>query len=207
LEETDNKLISNIIKYDFCVNDCLTGGFDVLETVKLRNDLIGTLGKGGFTMAKWTANNAELIKNIPNVNSSEFTSLDLCDDIVKTVGLFWDPYNDCLSYRIKLSETEVCTKREILSHIASLFDSLGLVGPIIIVAKIIMQSLWLEKVEWDEHLSEDICARWKHFWCELKNINTIKIPRWVSTGGDARIEIHGFSDASSCAYVCSQRIS
>jgi len=103
-------------------------------------------------MAKWTANNDELIKNIPNVNSSAFTSLDLGEDVVKTVELFWEPHSDYLSYRIKLSETEACTKREILSSIASLFDPLGLVGPIIIISKIIMQSLWLEKVDWDERL-------------------------------------------------------
>lgn len=134
-------------------------------------------------MAKWTANNDELIKNIPNVNSNEFTSLDLGEDVVKTVGLFWEPHSDHLSYRIKLSKTEACTKRQILSHIASLFDPLGLVGPIIIVAKIIMQSLWLEKVDWDEHLSEEIRMKWKHFWYELKSINTIKIPRiWVPDG-------------------------
>jgi hypothetical protein len=176
-EEIKNKLISNIIKYDFCVDDCLTGGFSILKTIQLRNDLISTLGKGGFTMAKWTANNDELIKNIANVNSSEFTSLDLGEDVVKTVGLFWEPHSDYLSYRIKLSENEACTKREILSHISSLFYPLGLVGPIIIVAKIIMQSLWLEKVDWDERLSEEIRTMWKHFWYELKSINTIKIPR------------------------------
>jgi len=45
-EETNNKLISNIIKYDFCVDDCLTGGFSILKTIQLRNDLISTLGKG-----------------------------------------------------------------------------------------------------------------------------------------------------------------
>jgi len=39
-EETNNKLVSNIIKYDFCVDDCLTGGFDLVKTIQLRNDLI-----------------------------------------------------------------------------------------------------------------------------------------------------------------------
>jgi hypothetical protein len=39
-------------------------------------------------MAKWTANNAELIKNIPNMKSGKFTSLELVTGAVKTVGLF-----------------------------------------------------------------------------------------------------------------------
>ncbi|XP_060873873.1 uncharacterized protein LOC132947602 [Metopolophium dirhodum] len=158
-EETNNEALSNIIKYDFCVDDCLTGGFTIQETVRLRNDLIFTLSKGGFTMAKWTANNNELIKNIPNADSSAFTSLDLGEDAVKTVGLFWETQTDNLSYKIKLSEIEACTKREILSHIASLFDPMGLVGPVIVVAKIIMQSLWLEKVGWDERLSKEVCEK------------------------------------------------
>lgn len=199
-EETNNEVVSNIIKYDFCVDDCLTGGFTIQETVLLRNDLIFTLSKGGFGMAKWTANNNELIKNIPNADSSTFTSLDLGDEAVKTVGLFWETQTDNLSYKIKLSEIEACTKREILSHIASLFDPMGLVGPVIVVAKIIMQSLWVEKVEWDERLSKEVCAKWKDFWQELNNINKIKIPRWIKTGGCKRIEVHGFSDASSYAY-------
>lgn len=73
-------------------------------------------------------------------------------------------------------------------------------GPIIVVAKIIMQSLWLEKVGWDERLSKEVCKKWKDFWRELNSINKIKIPRWVKTGSCKRIEEHGFSDASSYAY-------
>lgn len=199
-EETDNEMVSNIIKYDFCVDDCLTGGFTMQETILLRNNLIATLSKGGFAMAKWTANHPELIKNIPNTDSSAFTLMDLGEDAVKTVGLFWETQTDNLLYKIKLTESEACTKREILSHIASLFDPMGLVGPVIVVAKIIMQSLWLEKVGWDERLSKEIYEKWRKFWHELKDICAIKIPRWLKTGGCKRIEIHGFSDASSYAY-------
>jgi len=72
--------------------------------------------------------------------------MDLGEDAVKTVGLFWETQTDNLSYKIKLTESESCTKREILSRIASLFDPMGLVGPVIVVAKILMQSLWLEMV-------------------------------------------------------------
>lgn len=50
------------------------------------------------------------------------------------------------------------TKRKILSEIATIFDPLGLLGPVIIIAKIIMQSLWQIKVNWDDVLPDNICA-------------------------------------------------
>lgn len=119
-------------------------------------------------MAKWAANDNELIKNIPNADLSAFKSLDLGGDTVKTVGLFWETQTYNLSYKIKLSESEACTKREILSHIASLFDPMGLVRPVTVVAKIIMQSLWLGKVGWDKRLYKEVCERWKGFLAQVK---------------------------------------
>ncbi|XP_071628423.1 uncharacterized protein [Temnothorax longispinosus] len=40
-----------------------------------------------------------------------------------------------------------------LSQIASLFDPLGLVGPVIVKAKILLQQLWQNKLDWDESVS------------------------------------------------------
>lgn len=87
-EECNDVLISNIIKHDFCVDDCLTGGSTIQEAIYLRNTLITTLSKAGFTMAKWTANNSKLLENIPGVDTNTCMSLDLGAGAVKTAGVF-----------------------------------------------------------------------------------------------------------------------
>ena len=47
------------------------------------------------------------------------------------------------------------TKRKVLSLISSLFDSLGLLSPLSIKGRIFLQTLWKNKVGWDQSLSEE----------------------------------------------------
>ena len=50
---------------------------------------------------------------------------------------------------------KVCTKREVLQVIASVFDPLGYFSPTVLLAKLFIQELWKEKWEWDTTLSEE----------------------------------------------------
>lgn len=87
-----------------------------------------------------------------------------------------------------------------LSMIARIFDPLGLVGPVIIKAKILLQKLWQLETGWDESLPQDIHRAWTSFRAELKSLNDFKIDRRVLCNNPVTIEIHGFSDASESAY-------
>jgi len=48
-----------------------------------------------------------------------------------------------------------------LSRIASIFDSLGLLGPVTLVAKTVMQDIWGLKLDWDESISLDLNTKLK----------------------------------------------
>ncbi|XP_012217680.2 uncharacterized protein [Linepithema humile] len=88
-----------------------------------------------------------------------------------------------------------------LSAISKLFDPLGLIGPVLTVAKILMQGLWETKIDWDDPLPEAILDNWKDFQENLKEVNTLQIPRLiVSLLEDSRFYIQGFCDASESAY-------
>jgi len=89
-----------------------------------------------------------------------------------------------------------------------LSDPLGLTGPVIVVAKIIIQKLWLEKIALDEDVPDIVCVRWKYFCEELKTVIEIRISRWLDNGKDMKIEVHSLSDISlstygACIYICS----
>lgn len=129
--------ISQIILNDFCVDDCLTGTSSIPQAINLRDGLIRHLNNNGFELDKWTSNNPNLLKNIPNPNEHAIYSLDMSDKVIKTLGLFWDAVTDCFVYKVRLPEhNNRITKRYILSNIARLFDPLGLLGPVIVVAKL-----------------------------------------------------------------------
>ena len=82
------------------------------------------------------------------------------DNQVKTLGLRWQANSDNLSYAVCVSNNTKITKRQILSEISCIFHPLGLLGPSIVLAKIILQRLWLEKLSWDESLPVELHSQW-----------------------------------------------
>lgn len=63
------------------------------------------------------------------------------------------------------------TKRKVLSDIASIFDPLGLVSPIIIRLEIIMQKLLLVKMKWDSELPPQLALECIKYRRGLGSIN------------------------------------
>lgn len=64
-------------------------------------------------------------------------------DNYKTLGIQWNTQNDLLTYYIKTcSPSNQITKRYMLASIAQIYDPLGLLSPVVILAKILIQRLW-----------------------------------------------------------------
>ncbi|XP_011858105.1 PREDICTED: uncharacterized protein LOC105555687 [Vollenhovia emeryi] len=100
-----------------------------------------------------------------------------------------------------LDPLETITKRSILSKISLIFDPLGLLGPVTLTAKIIMQDLWRLGLDWDESIPLELHTKWKRYEVELPELRQINVPRRVIPfERHTRLEIHGFSDASESGY-------
>jgi len=83
-----------------------------------------------------------------------------------------------------LKDSIQITKREILSKIACLFDPLELIGPAIVCAKLILQRLWLLKVQWDEPFPTSIQDEWKEYRTSLMSLNELVVPRKIKGDGN-----------------------
>ena len=81
------------------------------------------------------------------------------DDQVKTLSLRWQANSDNLSYAACVSNNTKISERQILSEISYIFKSLGLLGPSIVLAQIILQKLWLEKLSWGESLPVEVYSQ------------------------------------------------
>ncbi|XP_018374531.1 PREDICTED: uncharacterized protein LOC108768562 [Trachymyrmex cornetzi] len=84
--------------------------------------------------------------------------------------------------------------------ITQIFDPLGLIGPVIIKAKIILQVLWQQKLDWDTPVPETIRIVWTSYCQQLPAIRYLEIQRHAIVHKPTDIQLHGFSDASQVAY-------
>lgn len=194
---------SQIVLRDFYVDDLITGANTRAKALQIRDETSKLLLKGGFTLCKWASNDKELLEDIYNSSSTNsIRSLDK-ECIFKTLGIQWNPINDVFQYKISVdqSHTQRVTKRTILSHTSQIFDPLGLLGPYVVLAKMLMQKLWALRLDWDESLPIELHTEWSLYKSQFGQLNEIRIHRKVL--GAPRtdlVEVHGFSDASQKAY-------
>nr|CAI5866960.1 unnamed protein product [Callosobruchus analis] len=158
------------------------------------------------------SNNDEILEWLPdNDELAKIVTLGE-DDFAKILSLTWCPILDKLQYDVKeLPDSEVVSKRMILSGSSKLFEPLGLISPCLIQIKILLQNLWLQKASWDEALPPNIATKWKEFKSEMKALKSLKIHRQALCKNAVSIEIHIFCDSSekaycSCAYIKSSDV-
>lgn len=192
---------AQVIINDFYVDDMLTGANTESEAIQIRNEVTRVLASGGMELRKWATNNPNLLIGLDNSTKNTVIDLDK-EGTVKTLGLQWNSAEDILQYSVPaLDNSRRISKRTILSDIAQVFDPLGLINPIIVTAKIIVQQLWQLKLDWDESVPTDIHTKWFYYRKQFETLRQYKIPRHVMPIDDVvNIEMHGFCDASESAY-------
>lgn len=197
---------SQVILSDFYVDDLLTGTSTPDSLINLRKSICQILSQYGFELRKFQSNNPEVLQDLAkefhnNDNSHYVISSDTG---IKTLGVSWNPSLDIFEYNSEniSPNSDIITKRTILSTVAKIFDPLGLLGPLSIRAKIIIQRLWQLNIGWDERLPCDLLHEWLALREEISRVGLIRIPRHALTKNPRNICLHGFADASEKAYAC-----
>ncbi|XP_029055232.2 uncharacterized protein LOC114882514 [Osmia bicornis bicornis] len=202
LDEAQNfPIASEIFLKDFYVDDLLTGADSFEAALEIKNQCIGLAKAGGFHLRQWASNDTRLIAELQSNTQRASLCLDPTE-ARKTLGIYWNTTDDKISYTFKQMPTEHSrmTKRVLLSQIAQLFDPLGLLGPVIIKAKIVMQQLWKSAIDWDDLVPQLIKQAWLEIKDELHLLNNFAVPRLIALHEAIALELHGFSDASEKAY-------
>lgn len=189
---------SEAINEDMYVDDFLSGENSIDKLIKLKQDVTSILASAGLNLRKWRSNvqNLSDLDNTSNKNLSFEVSSEN-----KILGIYWNSISDSITYTVKRHEHNAAvTKRTILSIIAQIFDPLGLLTPVIIVAKLIMQELWQARLSWDESLPNSLHMKWLKFHDGLNELNNLEIPRGILISNYIDIQLHGFADSSEVAF-------
>jgi len=193
---------SEVIKRDFYMDDLMTGGENEEECAQLQKEVTAILESAKLPLRKWCSNSSSLIAGITKNQNDALFTLDLGDeDIIKSLGLCWQPGADQFKFNVTASpEQTKLTKRKLLSDLNKVFDPLGFLGPVLIRGKIFLQQLWQLKIDWDEQLDRGIQERWKAYYGGLQLLKELAIPRKCKPNTSETVQVHGFSDASMEAY-------
>lgn len=195
-------LASSILLNNCYIDDIITGCNNIEQLFSIKNDLTNLLDLGSFKLHKWCSNSELLLNAIPKEERESFeVHFSEGNNVIKTLGLFWDPTEDVLKVAFNNNIPTNISKRSALSFIAKIYDPLGLIGPVITPFKLFIQKLWCSKLDWDVDLPKDMQNTWQQLVSKISHIVKIRIPRWIQTHLNYKImQLHGFADASNICY-------
>ncbi|KAI4882679.1 hypothetical protein NFI96_029603, partial [Prochilodus magdalenae] len=189
------------------VDDCLKSVSTEDEALQLYHDLKGILETGGFHLAKWVSNRRAVLSAIPAAEerATELKDLDLDLDALpaeRALGVHWCIQSDTFKFKLCLKDKPP-TRRNILSIVGSLYDPLGILAPVILPAKMILQELCRLKIGWDELIPEHVMRQWYNWMKDLHLLEDLEVARCfkpIGFGETTFSQLHHFADASETGY-------
>ena len=201
------------------VDDLITSRPSHENASKLMQDTEHVLKEGGFTVKEW------IVSGSPHVHSIENESTEC--QVEKVLGMLWKPSPDYFAFKISVNFSkhtkgtteeplradnvrectpEVLTYRMVLSIIATIFDPLGLITPVILGAKVLMRTLYLraapsEGGKWDTPIVDQLREEIILFLVDLFQVESLSFPRCIKP-----VDISGkpilivFSDGGDAAF-------
>ena len=190
------------VKKNFYVGDLLKSLPTEEEAIEVIHDVKNMCAKGGFNLTKFVSNSRRVIMS--EDRAKEIKGLDLGQDklpIERALGVHWCIESDAFKFRIELKD-QPGTRRGMLSTISSVYDSLGIIAPVILIGKRILQEI-CHGSSWDEPVEGDVLSRWENWRSQLPLLETFSIPRCFKPSHFGKIvsaQLHNMSDASGTGY-------
>ena len=160
-----------------------------LVSDKIRLD-INVMNQASMPLQEWVSNNEYF-------NFLYQLAVPITQNIL---GISWDPYTDNMNIVVgeKLIHEDSWrfTKHKVLSLVSSIFDPLGWVSPLTVRGKIFLQTLWKEKMGWDQTLNTEQVKVIREILTDLQKVDEFSFPRHIL---HEHSELHVFADASSRA--------
>ena len=181
------------------VDDLMTGGENVEITAEKKAITTDVFKDASFTIHKWHSNVPvlEAISSSPCEGELTYAKQQLGGakpSEGRLLGVPWDREQDVISVILQITQTET-TKRGVLSHLAKIYDPLGLASPVMLIGKQLYRDICDDKILWDTQLPG--LKRWKDWNSALTE--NLTVPQALAPYHQpiSSLTLHAFGDASA----------
>jgi len=183
--------------------DDLTGGADgETEAIIRAENLHNILIQARFPLVKWASNSGKVMESLVQKGFQlRFKDVKAPEDL-KVLGVQWKVKDDTIFFKPLKKKEGFWTKRSIVSHFSEIFDPLGILAPATLEMRLLAQSLWKEKIGWDEEVSSAVISQVENWTLKMEGLEKFQLPRWLQMCTTDSICLEIFCDASPRAFGC-----
>ena len=169
------------------------------ELIHYYQDSRSIMNEANFNLRSWTPNSSLLHEQTEKDQTAD------ANTVVNILGLRWDPFHDtlCLAPKGTVSRSnQPVSKRDNL-QLPSRTYPLGILSPVTVKAKLLIQELWQKKLEWDEPLPTELEVKRHNIAQDIQEATKLILPRTFFPQyqtAEHPIYLHVFTDASPKVY-------
>lgn len=196
---------ADVILRNTYVDDALCATDTVQDAVKVARDLKELCAAGSFNMTKFSSNSPEFLRQIPAEDRGKnVKDLDLDRDSLgseRALGLKWSMDTDMFFFQFS-DNRKPMTRRGLLSTVSSIFDPLGIVAPVTLPGRILLQKLCALSYGWDDPLPDVLQEEWQEWLVRASEMDRVHLSRCI-LGPPCNVtstQLHVFADASETGY-------
>ena len=160
-------------------------------------------------LKKFLSNRHEALRFIEQEDRDEL------EETNRVLGQKWNTRTDCFVMKtleqFPLNASEY-RERKIFSLVSTIFDPLGILSPLAIRIKMLLQQVWKLDKKWDEPLSAELHSNLQKVLNSYVAMPDIETPRCLNTSANQEVnhQLHVFVNASTfalaaVAYICTQK--
>lgn len=204
-DNATSDMVRDVICKSAYVDDFLPSFKSVDEAIVVMRETKQVLSHGGFNLTKFVVNDSQLLTEIAVADRAKEVSISPC--VSKALGIHWDVTGDYFYYvNQSVVDTSRVTRRSVLKQVASMYDPLGVILPVIIQGRIIFQESTRLRLHWDSPLPESLTSKWLSWLQNLQNLSEIHVDRCLVPTRfiDGAASLYHFCDSSRFCYgACS----
>ena len=156
----------DFLEQEFYVDHGLKSFANPEEAIATVKNAQAICASANLRLHKFASNNKVVLESISKEDcANDLKDLDLRHDALP-IQLPWEP-TGALSPILWDSEIQLkdkpCTRRGMLSTVCSVYDPLGIVAPVILIGRQILQDLCRDNYGWDDPVPNELLSRWEKF--------------------------------------------
>ena len=187
----------NAIKHHFCMDDYIQSLPTISEAKEVISQTTSCLKNGGFSLTKFVLNAPDVLAEISSDDKDE------TKEIIRVLGQKWNiTTDDFVMFPLQQfpKDATVYTQRKIFSLVSSIFDPFGLLSPLTIRIKMVLQQIWKLGRKWDDLIPHELHHDLQKVLNSYFAMPQIRIPRIVHNFSKiTSSQLHIFVDASMAA--------
>ena len=196
---------ADVILRNTYVDDTLCATDTVEDAVRVARDVKELCKRGAFNMTKFSSNSPEFLRQVPvEDRGKSVKELDLNRDSLgseRALGLKWSMDSDTFLFQFN-DKQKPATRRGVLSTVSSVFDPLGIVSPVTLLGRVLLQKLCAQSCGWDDPLSGVLLQEWQEWLARASELDQVQLGRCITgpVGDVLSTQLHVLADASETAY-------